>query len=77
MDLLIKCLDREISNTLKNEIEIKLQTACKIYSRSIHCEVTLFKEKDDKQKNYCIEPGFQYPIQFCLQKKEKAVLKML
>ena len=72
MDVLIESRDIEVSNSLRKEIEKKFQSAGKIYNRAASCDITIFKENDTEQNNYCIEAKIVVPrnVLFAREKAE-------
>ena len=61
MELSIESFDSEVSNSFKKEIEKKFQNVARIYKRALRCDVTLLKENNSKQNNYCMEAKMVVP----------------
>jgi ribosomal subunit interface protein len=60
-----------LSQNLKHKIEYKFSHLQKLYDRITSCDITVFKQKDDEQKNYFIEAKLLLP-QDALFVKENA-----
>lgn len=78
MEVLIESFDAEVSNNLKREVKRKIQNAGRIYKRALSCDVTLFKQNNDEQNNYCIEAKIVVPhnVLFAKEKAENFKLAL-
>jgi putative sigma-54 modulation protein len=72
MEVLIKSFDEEVSDNLKREIKKKFKSAERIYQRTVSCDITLFKEDNNDENDYCIEAKMVVPgnILFAKEKAE-------
>lgn len=70
MEINIESPRLELTQGLKHKIEYKLSHLQKVYDRITSCDITVFKQKDNEQKNCFIEAKLLLPYHEVFVKEE-------